>query len=294
MSVVLENLRRDARMRIESDSQMSVAWLIVPFLPIIILVLLLASLIFGALASFPSTSFNSTTATPPTTAAPFFVALGLFFLLFIIGIIVAAILSAVMLYKLAKRRNTHFQRQLLLYEDLLNMAKEVSSKRGVDVSMHLNNMDRTLREARIDETEKSAALWTILSFVTLIATLYVFYYLMKDFFKHERREDQFFEDLNRALAASGVPVNLPRRTLPVPDRSFILYFILSLITAQIFSIYWIYVLLTDPNNHFRQQWMIEDTIIAQISPVLGGPSMPPPSSPPPPSTSGFTLPPSSP
>ena len=279
-------------MRIETDSQMSVGWLIVPFLPIIFIVLFIVSIIIGALASVPT--FNSTTGTPTTATAPFLVAFGVFFLLFFIGIIVAAILSAIMLYKLAKRRNTHFQRQLLLYEDLLNMAKEVSSKKGVDVSMHLNNMDRTLREARIEETEKSAALWTILSLITGIATLYVFYYLMKDFFKHERREDQFFEDLNRTLAAAGVPVNLPRRTLPVPDRSFILYFILSLITVQIFSIYWIYVLLTDPNNHFRQQWMIEDTIIAQISPVLGGPSMPPPSSPPPPSTSGFTLPPSSP
>jgi len=275
-------------MRIEADSQMSAGWLIVPFLPIIFLVLFIAGLIISSLSITP------TTAPTTTPSSSIFLALGVFFLLFLVGIIVAVILSAVMLYKLAKRRNTHFQRQLLLYEDLLNMAKEVSSKRGVDVSMHLNNMDRTLREARIDETEKSAALWTILSLITGIATLYIFYYLMKDFFKHERREDQFFEDLNRTLAAAGVPVNLPRRTLPVPDRSFILYFILSLITGQIFSIYWIYVLLTDPNNHFRQQWMIEDTIIAQISPVLGGPSMPPPSSPPPPSTSGFTLPPSSP
>src|SRR5437899_2020094 len=97
-----------------------------------------------------------------------------------------------MLYKLAKRRNTHFQRQLLLYEDLLNMAKEVSSKKGVDVSMHLNNMDRTLREARIEETEKSAALWTILSLITGIATLCVFYYLMKDCFKLSRLKDTVF------------------------------------------------------------------------------------------------------
>ena len=277
-------------MRIETDSQMSAAWLIVPFIPIILGVIFFVALIVSSINAFRS--FNAT-GTGPTMRGPFLVFFGFLILLYI-GIFVAAIVFYIMIYKLAKRRNTHFQRQLLLYEDLLNMAKEASSKRGVDVSMHLNNMDRTLREARIDETEKSAALWTILSFVTVIATLYVFYYLMKDFFKHERREDQFFEDLNRALAAAGVPVNLPRRTLPVPDRSFVLYFILSIITAGIFGIYWIYVLLTDPNNHFRQQWMIEDTIIAQVSPVLGGPSIPPPSSPPPPSTSGFTLPPSSP
>ena len=58
------------------------------------------------------------------------------------------------------------------------------------------------------------------------------------------------------------------RTVPIPDRSFILYFILGLVTAGIFYIYWIYVLLEDPNNHFRQQAMIEDTIISQVTPLL--------------------------
>jgi hypothetical protein len=257
----------------------------VPLLPIIGAILFFVGIIITAL------TFNPTTG---STVAPLGVAFFGFFILLQIGFFAFGILYAVMIYKLAKRRNTHLQRQLLLYEDLLTMAREVSSKKGVDVSMHLNNMDRTMREARFDETEKSAALWAILSFITGIAALYVFYYLLKDFFKHERREDLFFEDLNRTLAASGVTVNLPRRTLPIPDRSFILYFILSIITVGIFGIYWIYVLITDPNNHFRQQWMIEDTIIAQVSPVLGGPSIPPPSMPPPPSSSSFTLPPSSP
>lgn len=274
-------------MRMETDHQMSVAWLIVPLLPIIGAILFFVGIIITALTFVP-------TGTPPTTTAPLGLAVFGFFLLFEIGAFAFSILYAIMIYKLAKRRNTHFQRQHLLYEDLLTMAREVSSKKGIDVSMNLNNLDRTMREARFDETEKSAALWAILSFITGIAALYVFYYLLKDFFKHERREDLFFEDLNRALAASGVTVNLPRRTLPIPDRSFILYFILSIITVGIFGIYWIYVLITDPNNHFRQQWMIEDTIIAQVSPVLGGPSIPPPSTPPPPSSSSFTLPPSSP
>lgn len=277
-------------MRIETDSEMSAAWILVPLFPLIALVLLIVGTIIAVLSAVSIGSFNSTGGAASSTGFGLaFVGLIAFFY---VGFFVVAILYAVMIFKLAKRRNTHFQRQLLLYEDLLAMAKEVSSKKGVDASMQLNNLDRTIREARVQETEKSAALWAILSFITVIAGLYVYYYLMKDFYKHERREDAFFEDLNRTLAISGVPVNFPRRTLPVPDRSFALYFILTIITATLFNIYWVYVLLTDPNNHFRQQWMIEDTLIAQASPVLGGPSMPPPSSPPPPPASSFTLPPS--
>ena len=264
MSVVLENLRRDARMRLESDSYMSAAWVIVPLLPVIGAVLFLA-LFFATVFSGGFTTTTGTTTTTPTPAfAAFFGLLAIFY----IGLFVVGIIWVFMLYKLVKRRNTHFARQRFLYEDLANTVKELGTKKGVDLSLPMNNLERTYREAMVEETEKSAALWAILTFITGIAALYIFYFLMKDFFKHERKEELFFEDLNRALITAGLTMNLPRRTVPIPDRSFILYFILSLITFGIFQIYWLYVLLEDPNNHFRQQAMIEDTIISQVSPII--------------------------
>ncbi len=255
-------------MRLESDGHMSAAWVIVPLLPVVGFIFFIALFFFFTLSNINLFITNSTTPTGTTTTpafgAFFFALFGLFYL----GIFVVGIVYAVMLYKLAKRRNTHFARQQFLYEDMVNMAKELAAKKGTDLSLSLNNLDRTYREARVEETEKSAALWAILAFITGIASLYVFYFLMKDFFKHERREDLFIEDLNRALIAGGITVNLPRRTVPVPDRSFILYFILSLVTGGLFTIYWVYVLLEDPNNHFRQQALIEDTIISQVAPLL--------------------------
>ena len=262
MSLVLENLRRDARMRFETDSEMSAGWVAIPLLSI------------GAAISYFIAYFFyfiPLVFTIQTNPAAQFAVIGGFFAILgiiILVLIASAIVFTVMTYKLVKRRNTHFNRQSFLYEDLTNLVKEVASKKGVDVSLPVNNLDRTLREARIEETEKSAALWAILSLITGLAVLYVYYFLMKDFFKHERREDAFIEDLNRALAATGVSVNLPRRAYPIPDRSFVLYFILSIITVGIFSVYWIYVLLTDPNSHFRQQALIEDTVVAQFAPIL--------------------------
>src|SRR6266571_3111249 len=263
MSVVLENLRRDARMRVESDSYMSAAWVIVPILPIVGGILFFTAIFLTAFSGGFATT-PPTPGTTPTFAAGFFGLLALFY----IGTFVVVILYVIMLYKLVKRRNAHFNRQRFLYEDLINMAKELASKKGVDLSLPLNNLDRTHREAMVEETEKSAALWAILTLVTGIAALYIFYFLMKDFFKHERKEEMFIEDLNRALVTTGITVNLPRRTVPIPDRSFILYFILTLVTVGLFQIYWLYVLLEDPNNHFRQQALIEDTIISQVAPSL--------------------------
>ena len=189
-----------------------------------------------------------------------------------------------MVFFLVRRRNSHFNRQILLYEDLVSVSKELSSKKNADVSFLINNMDRSLREARLEEVEKNATLWALFSFP--FGLIYSGYFLLKDFYKHERREDLFVQDLLRTLYQLGIPINLPYRNPPIPDRSFALYFILTLITGGIFGVYWVYVLVSDPNNHFRQQMSIEDTVMAQVSPLLFPPpqSTPPPSPPPPPAS----------
>ncbi len=267
MSVALENVRQDLRTRLESDPQMSGAWAIVPLVPLIGGIV--ASVIFFVVLF--STLQSLTPGTPSATAGTsiigaFFAAFAIFYvLLFIIAIIVT-----ILFFKLVKRRNTHFTRQAFIFEDLIGAAKQLAAKKGVDVSLHVNYLERNLREARFDEVEKNATLYAILSLFPIIS-YYIYYFLMKDFFRHERREDLYIAGLTNLLATLGIPMNLPRRTSPVPDRSFAVYFIVTLITGGIFgifSIYWVYVLVTDPNNHFRQQAWVEDTIMAQLSPAL--------------------------
>jgi hypothetical protein len=268
LSIPLENFRRDLRTRLETDSQMSGAWVIVPLLPLIIGGVAVASFIA---ILFSLTTSGTTTATTSLALASFVGLLSLFYL----GYFLLIILVAIMIFRLVKRRNLHFNRQILLYEDLVSVTKELASRKNIDVSILVNNMDRNLREARFEELEKNATLWALLSF-TGFGLWYAAYFLMKDFYRHERREDQFIQDLLRTFYALGIPVNLPYRTSPIPERSFALYFVFTLITASIFSVYWVYVLVSDPNNHFRQQTVIEDAIMAQVNPALSATPPPPP------------------
>jgi len=240
---------------------MSSAWAIVPLLPIIVgivVVIIIFAAIFSAISSVGP---SGTTTTGSTLGAAL---VGSIFLLYFLYFVVL-ILVALMVFKMVSRRNTHFNRQILLQEDIISMAREMSAKKGVDVSILLNNLDRSVREARLEEVEKNATLWAILVFVSGLGLLYAGYFLMKDFFRHERREDMFINDTLRTFNAIGVPINLPYRNPPIPDRSFALYFVLTLITGSIFAVYWVYVLVSDPNNHFRQQMLMEDTIMAQLS-----------------------------
>jgi hypothetical protein len=255
---------------------MSGAWAVVPLLPIIIGVGLIVAFIAILASALGGTGTTPTPGTGTTVALGFFGLLSLFYL----GYFLLIILLAIMIFRLVRRRNLHFNRQFLLYEDLVSVARELSSKKSTDVSVLINNLDRNLREARLDELEKNATLWAILSFGFGAGLFYAGYFLMKDFYMHERREDAFVQDLVRTFYALGVPINLPYRTSPVPDRSFALYFVLTLITGSIFAVYWVYVLVSDPNNHFRQQMIIEDTVMAQVSPTLS--SSPTTAAPPPP------------
>ncbi len=258
---------------------MSGAWAIVPLLPLIMGVGLFVAFIAIAVSSLGSAGTTPTPGTTTALVAGLFAFLSLLYLVYFLVII----LVAVMIFRLVRRRNMHFNRQILLYEDLLSVAKELASKKNTDVSILINNMDRNLREARLDELEKNATLWAILGLGFGAGLLYAGYFLMKDFYRHERREDMFIQDLLRTFYTLGVTINLPYRTSPVPDRSFALYFVLTLITGSIFAVYWVYVLVSDPNNHFRQQMVIEDAIMAQVSPILSS-TLPPPPPPPPPAS----------
>ncbi len=271
----MENIRRDARMRVETDGEMGAAWIAVPLLSLVSGIAFLTAYFLVVVPSLFSafTFTNRTTTLPRQPPSPEVLAAirTLFLLLgvFIIFLVVLALVAVYMFYRLVKRRNTHFYRQLFLYDGLVNLGREVGAKKSVDVSLQLNNLQRTLTEARFEETEKSAILWAILGFLTGgLTNLYVYYFLMKDFYRHERREDIFIDDVTRLFASAGTPLNLPRRINPVPDRSFILYLVINIITGGLFGIYWLYVLLTDPNNHFRHQAITEDTLIAQATPVL--------------------------
>jgi uncharacterized membrane protein len=251
---------------------MSGAWAIVPLVPIIVGIVatvLFVAFVVSSVASAPRGTITNSTAIGLVGA--FFGAI----IAYEISAFFVIIIVFVLVFKLVSRRNNHFNRQILLQEDLVSITKELAAKKGVDVSILLNNMERSVREARLDEVEKNATLYAILGGVVWI---YVAYFLLKDFFKHERREDLFINDTLRTFNALGVPISFPYRNPPIPDRSFALYFVLTLITGSIFGVYWVYVLVTDPNNHFRQQMMIEDTIMAQLSSTSPPPS-PMPSAP---------------
>jgi len=260
IDVEIENVRKDIQMRIESDTMMTTSWVLIYLIPAIAAVLGVV-FFFLSLAVFAPMQYPYEGPGPsPPIMWPFIAYMSFLWILFIISFVVAIVL----IYKLVKRRNTHFRRQTFLFEDLLSALRAIATKKEVNVDVELKSLERTIREMRTEEAEKGAFLWAILSAFIFIADWYVRYFLMKDFYKHERREDGFWSDISRILDKCGVSFSLPRREEALPERNFVLYLILTIITLGLFGIYWIYVLIRDPNQHFKYHLQVEDQLLRAL------------------------------
>lgn len=269
--ILIEDLRRDAKMRVDTDRILSPLWILLPLIGITVAIVTAA---FTA-ATFAFYRWERWATGPqfprwegefPFTMPAW---IGGFFALGAVGV-VAMILYAYLIYSLVKRRNGHFYREWMLVEDLISMVRSVASRKEREVEVPLSSVRRTLRDMRMSEAEKNPVLWVILLFVpgaSIIASLYILYFLTVDFYRHERREDGLLEDLGKAMAIIETPISI-RRTKPIPERSYILYLILTIVTLGIFGIYWLYTLIVDPNNHFQEHINLEDTIIDQLATTI--------------------------
>ncbi len=178
--------------------------------------------------------------------------------------ITGALLLLYLVYMLIKRRNEHFKRHQLLEDDIVRVLESSAGKKRAKIEDKLLSIEQSSREAKLNEKEQPAFLWAILSFFIFFVGLYVGYFLMRDFYRHERREDFFLEDLDKT-AGPIVALELPRRFHSTPDRNIVLYLALTILTMGLFGVYWLYTLITDANTHLDHQVMWEDKLLSSLS-----------------------------
>ena len=137
---------------------MSAGWMLIPLFQTLDAVILIAVFFAVVFSAIFSAAQSGTVINRAALTSSLF---GLFLLFGVISFVLS-ILFAYVLYRLVKRRNTHFARQSMLYEDIERAAREVSVKKGVDVSVQLNNLYRLRREAQLDETPRDPVLWSVI------------------------------------------------------------------------------------------------------------------------------------
>jgi len=176
-------------------------------------------------------------------------------------LIISLIVEVYVLYKWIDRRNKHFKRVKIMFREVLDYLRRVGSGKA---EPHVGLAERTLRDAEYEETDRSPIIWIILSIFIPFIIFYIYHFLHKDFYKHEKREDGIADDIGKAVATLGGNEVRIRRVNPIPYRSTILYLVLTIITLGFFGLYWVYTLTVDPNNHFMEHRRWEDELIKAL------------------------------
>lgn len=283
-------IARSVYYRTSTDKHLSYFWLVA------IIVIPLISVLVGLIAVFSTIDFSD----PNADLEPFPLAVSLFIDL---TSLVSAVLYGFLIYYLVKRQNDHYTREDAFRNGVSTLIRTAawSPDRMNDIvpeTMALSTVERRQEPQRkiwfwifvyflpfVAVTLMSAGMTALISstdtisgpvigaivgtililLVSAVLEFYLFYFLTQTMLDHDRRWNTFAYNARRAMSKLGFPSGRPYRVSRLPERSMVLYIILSILTG-IFLYYWIYVILKDPNEHFQYQWEFEDNVMSSIVP----------------------------
>lgn len=173
-------------------------------------------------------------------------------------------LFVAIVYILIRRRNDHFQRSLRLFEVFTRIAEKLGFKRASTLKLRLEELRRASGSTRHATVN---AMFAVLAPLVL-PVVYTFNFLNKDFARHSQAERKYLEELAEELreCCSQLAVE-PKELALVPRRSTLLYTLLSILTAGLFLVYWVYTLTVDPNRHFESHQLLERKILEALKEV---------------------------
>jgi hypothetical protein len=182
---------------------------------------------------------------------------------------VATVFVSHLVYLIVNRRNEHFRRSESLLWAAIGRLKNSTNSADTARLFAINTAERDLLGTSVEEKERSAYLWGLLSLIPYMGVLFLSYALLRvnsDFQKHEQREFATIEDIQRALGllVGYTPAQTKRW---YPSRDSFAYFVASIGSVGLFSIYWLYVATSDPKAHFEVQSHLENEIQSLISGV---------------------------
>lgn len=187
----------------------------------------------------------------------------------VVGIFTLGVYVIYVHFKLIQSQQEHFKRMGRFNEDLFGIIEERAANiratqkhaRAIDEMRVLNEEFRRLQRGK----ERSPGLWILLSVVTLgLAFLYVLYFLNADLREHQRAEAEYIEKASALLNKLGIGKHPVIVEQVVPDRSYPLYLLLTVVTPSLFEFYWSYVRIKDQNQHFLEHDRFEDQLVGLI------------------------------
>ena len=182
----------------------------------------------------------------------------------LLSIITCGIYGYFIVYKLVQRRDDHFKRMAAVADASIRQLRAKAAGREEEIQGELAQLEGIKNQMLMMASERGAVIWLLICLFTGIGFFILYYLLMEDYAQHDVVEAQFFTVMSVALAKLGLAGQAAQAPRTVPDREFVAFLLLSLVTCGIYGIYWMYVMIKDFNDHFMAQSAWEDFIAAAL------------------------------
>lgn len=186
----------------------------------------------------------------------------------ILTIVTCGIYGYYVFYKLVERRDEHFKRMFYFVDSTIALLYQKASEKGKaeELQPYIARMEYIKQQMTFMATEKNPTLWLVIAFFTGGIGMWIMYYfLMDEFPQHEALEYEFFTLTSQAFTIIGLAPEASQALPITPKREFVMFLLLTFVTCGIYGIYWMYVMILDPNNHFENQIQWENYIYSVLT-----------------------------
>lgn len=182
----------------------------------------------------------------------------------LLSILTCGIYGYFIIYKLVQRRDDHFKRMAAVVDASIQQLRAKAGGREQEIQGELAQLEGIKNQMLTMASERGSAIWLLICLFTGVGVFIIYYLLMEDYVQHDTVEAQYFTVMSSALARLGLAGQAAQASRTMPDREFVTFLLLSLVTCGIYSFYWMYVMIKDFNDHFMAQAAWEDFIAAAL------------------------------
>ena len=182
----------------------------------------------------------------------------------LLTIVTCGIYGLYILYKLVQRRDEHFRRMAGVADSAITALREKARGREELIAPELAQLEQVRMQMNTMAAERGAAIWLLICIFTGIGSFILYYLLMQDYVQHDQAEAYFFTIMSSALAKLGLSAQAAQAMPSVPQREFVTFLLLTIVTCGIYNFYWMYVMIKDFNDHFMAQVAWEDFLVQAL------------------------------
>ncbi|MDI6830093.1 MAG: DUF4234 domain-containing protein [Actinomycetota bacterium] len=182
----------------------------------------------------------------------------------LLSIVTCGIYGMYIIYKLVQRRDEHFKRMAAVVDAAVAQLRTKAQGREELIGQELAQLEQVRMRMAGMAAERGAAIWLLICIFTGIGSFILYYLLMQDYVEHDAVEAQFFTLMSSALAKLGLAAQASQAVPSVPQREFVTFLLLSIVTCGIYGFYWMYVMIKDFNDHFMAQVAWEDFLYTAL------------------------------